>query len=119
MGSQSSSTLKNDASCVEVYNLSLLKAKYPDFPMPAGERGPFAIWQEGTAPGDTTFTAAEFLLTREGKWLPLYAFITMDVEERRALCLYNTAAEALERIEHLTGIAEVDVARIAKSKGNG
>ncbi len=82
-------------------------------------RGPFAILQEGTAPGDLTFTRHEFFLTREGKWLPLYAFFAMEVEERRKLCLFESAAEAYEHLSTLTGTAEVDLVRMALAKGVG
>lgn len=116
MSIKSSGNLRNDAACVEVYNLAKLAAKHPDFPVPPGGRGPYAIWQEGVAPGDTTFTKTEFFLTREGKWLPLYAFITMEVEERRALCIFQTTAEAMQHLAELSGPAEVDTARAAKAK---
>ena len=61
-----SSNLKYDPACVEVNNFAQLAAKHPDYPFPADGRGPFAIWQEGVAPGDMSFTVAEFYLTREG-----------------------------------------------------
>ena len=119
MGPGTSSTIKNHPERVEVYNLAKLAQKHPDFPLPAGGRGPFAIWQEGTAPGDSSLKILEFFLTKEGKWLPLYAFLAMEVEERRQLCLYDTAATAMECIASLTGVAEVDAERIAKAKSSG
>lgn len=119
MSNPSSSVLRNDPAFLEVYNLARLSAKHPDYPMPPGGRGPYAIWQEGTAPGDLTFTKTEFFLTREGKWLPVYAFLAMEVEERRKLCVFDTAAEAMKQIENLTGPAEVDVVRTAMAKGVG
>lgn len=119
MSNPSSSVLRNDPAFIEVYNLARLSARHPDYPMPPGGRGPYAIWQEGTAPGDLTFTTTEFFLTREGKWLPIYAFLAMEVEERRKLCIFDTAAEALKQIESVVGPAEVDVARTAMAKGVG
>lgn len=119
MSSPSSSVLRNDPAFLEVYNLARLSAKYPDYPMPPGGRGPYAIWQEGSAPGDLTFSKTDFFLTREGKWLPVYAFLAMEVEERRKLCIFDSAAEAQQQIDCLTGPAEVDLVRTAKAKGVG
>jgi hypothetical protein len=98
-----SSNLKNDPACVQVYNFAQLAAKHPDYPFPADGRGPFAIWQEGVAPGDMTFTTAEFFLTREGSWLPLSMFISLPVDVRRALCILDSAAEAHALIADLAG----------------
>lgn len=98
-----SSNLKNDPACIEVYNFARLAAKHPDYPFPSDGRGPFAIWQEGVAPGDLTFTTAEFFLTREGSWLPLATFLTMPVDVRRALCIVDSAAEAHAMIADLAG----------------
>jgi hypothetical protein len=77
--------------------------------------GPFIISQEGSAPGDLKFRSYEFLLTKQNTWLPLFAFVKLPVDERRALCLYAGIPEIMAQLEELMGPPVLDARHVAEA----
>jgi hypothetical protein len=63
-------------------------------------RGPFAIRQEGNAPGSMTLKQDLFLLRNDGVWvLNLTVFSLSEKEQERFL--YQTSADVMSAIEKL------------------
>jgi hypothetical protein len=86
------SAISNDSTRCEVLNLGSA---------PKG-RGPFAIRQEGTPPGDTTLKQYCFLLRNDGVWvLNLTVFSLTEQEQQRFL--YPTSASARKTLASLQG----------------
>jgi hypothetical protein len=74
------------------------------------------VQQQGSMPGDPHSRPHDFLLTKEGLWLPLFAFIKLPTQERDELCIFTTAAEAVQKLEELAGTpAIMDAERVARA----
>jgi hypothetical protein len=74
------------------------------------------VQQQGSMPGDPHSRPHDFLLTKEGLWLPLFAFIKLPTQERDELCIFTTAAEAVQQLEELAGTpAIMDAERVARA----
>jgi hypothetical protein len=71
-------------------------------------RGPYLILQTGIDPQDPTATVDEFILSRQGHWLPLYLYYRLPEVTRVAEFLFPTAAVAIAVLQNLTGTAVVD-----------
>jgi hypothetical protein len=108
------SVIANDISRFRLVELSKV-------PVPAGikraqsDHGPFVVLQQGSMPGDLHGKALDFLLTKQRAWLPLFAFQQLPAQERDYLCVFNTAAEAMQLLEKLAGPAIVDAERVARA----
>lgn len=70
-------------------------------------RGPFAIRQAGTVAGGTILDEQCFYLRKDGTWVLNLTFFTLS-EDDRAQFIYETAAEAVERLESLSGGPVID-----------
>ena len=106
--------IDNDSSRYQVLSLSKLRLP-PEIQRPQSEHGPFVVLQQGSMPGDPHSKPHDFLLTKEGLWLPLFAFIRLSTQERDQLCIFSTAAEAVQQVEDLTGSAIIDAERTARA----
>ena len=85
-------TISNNHSRCEMLNLG----------SGPGGRGPFAIRQEGSAPGSMTMKQDLFLLRNDGVWvLNLTVFSLSEADQQRFL--YATAVEVMQALEALTG----------------
>ena len=71
---------------------------------------------KGAMPGNLYSRPLDFLLTKEGRWLPMFAFVYLPEVERDELCIFSTAAEAIHQLERLAGRAMVDAKRIARAR---
>ena len=80
------------------------------------EHGPYVVLQKGAMPGDLYSKPFDFLLTREGRWLGMFAFLKLADQERFELCVFNTAAEAIQQLEQLSGRVRIDEERIARAR---
>lgn len=80
-----------------------------------GADGPFGVMQRAYDPEDPKLEADDFMLTREGRWMPLYAMLALPEEEREALLVFTTAAEAIQTLANLRPEAVIDRARIPAS----
>jgi hypothetical protein len=87
-----------------------------DIKFPESNRGPYVVLQKGAIPGDTYSKPLDFLLTREGRWLPMFAFVKLPEQERFDLCVFSTAAEAIQQLEKLVGRARIDEERVARAR---
>jgi hypothetical protein len=107
--------IDNDSSRYQVLSLSKLRLP-PEIKRPQSEHGPFVVQQQGSMPGDPHSKPHDFLLTKEGLWLPLFAFIKLPTQERDELCIFSTAAEAVQQLEELAGTpAIMDAERVARA----
>jgi hypothetical protein len=94
--------------------LDLSKLSLPSgIQRPHSGKGPFVVLQQGAMPGDPRSKPFDFLLTKEGFWLPVFAALRLPVQQRDALCIFATMAEAIQQLENLTGPAIADAERIA------
>lgn len=105
--------IDNDSARCQMLSLSKLRLP-PEIQRPQSEHGPFVVLQQGSMPGDPHSKPHDFLLTKEGLWLPLFAFIKLPTQERDELCIFSTAAEAIQQVEDLEGPAILDAERIAR-----
>jgi hypothetical protein len=72
-----------------------------------GGRGPFAIRQEGSAPGSMSMKQERFLLRDDGVWvLNLTVFALSEAQQQRFL--YPTAAHVMRALENLESDPVVD-----------
>jgi len=74
---------------------------------PRDQRGPYIVAQEGYDPADPHAAADEFVLGRDGRWVPLARFFAAPREERRRHFVFGTAAEVMQLLAHLPAHAEV------------
>jgi hypothetical protein len=72
-----------------------------------GGRGPFAIRQEGSAPGSMTLQQERFLLRHDGVWVLNLTVLSMTEKEQEKF-LYPTSTEVMQALEKLTGDPVVD-----------
>ena len=107
--------IDNDVSRCQLLDVSKLPLP-PDIRCPQSERGPYVVLQKGAMPGDLYSRPLDFLLTKEGRWLPMFAFVHLPEQERDELCIFSTAAEAIQQLERLAGRAKVDEKRIARAR---
>jgi hypothetical protein len=107
--------IDNDVSRCQLLDISKLPLP-PDIKCPQSERGPYVVLQKGAMPEDLYSRPLDFLLTKEGRWLPMFAFVQLPEQERDELCIFSTAAEAIQQLERLAGRAIVDAQRIARAR---
>jgi hypothetical protein len=88
----------------------------PDIKCSQSEHGPYVVLQSGAMPGDPYSNSLDFLLTKEGTWLPMFAFLQLPEQERYELCIFRTAAEAIQQLERLAGRAKVDEERMSGAR---
>jgi hypothetical protein len=94
--------------------LDLSKLRLPvAIQCPQSEHGPYVVLQRGAMPGELYSKPLDFLLTKQGVWLPMFAFVLSE-QERNQLCIFSTATEAIQQLEKLGGRARVDTERIAR-----
>ncbi|MGE9270473.1 MAG: hypothetical protein ACQKBU_06695 [Verrucomicrobiales bacterium] len=67
-----------------------------------GGKGPYAIRQEGYAPGSMTMDEDSFYLLEDGTWLINYAFFLFPAEEQERH-LFGSLKEVFEAIDALAG----------------
>lgn len=94
-------TLTNDFKDVHLY--SLHRWSEASFIAPPGSHGPYVILQTAIDPEDPGAAVDDFILGKNGRWLPLYLFHPLPREKRREHYLYTTAAEAITVLGTLTG----------------
>lgn len=120
--SNSPQTQLNDAAVIDNESsryrlLDLSKLRLPiAIQGPQSGHGPYVVVQRGAMPGDPYSKPLDFLLTKEGVWLPMFAFLKLPEPERNELCIFSTAAEAIHQLETLGGRAMVDAERIARAR---
>src|SRR6187455_2228678 len=72
-----------------------------------GGRGPFAIRQEGSAPGSMTLKQDIFFLRKDGVWvLNLTVFALPETEQQQFM--YDTTVNVMKALESLSGDPVVD-----------
>lgn len=104
--------IDNERSRYHLLDLSKLTLP-PGIQQPHSGKGPFIILQEGAMPGDPHSKPFDFLLTKQGFWLPLLAILRLPVKERNELCVFATVAEVIQQLENVGGPAIVDAERMA------
>lgn len=106
MPNEDAHLLTNDFRAVSLYSLQ----RWPEAAslVPPGTAGPYIVLQTAIDPDDPSGEVDDFLLGRNGRWLPLYLFHQLPKELRQGLYLYATAAEAIGTLEGLTGQAIVE-----------
>jgi hypothetical protein len=107
--------IDNERSRYHLLELSKLPLP-PDIKCPQSEHGPYVVLQKGAMPGDLYSKPLDFLLTKEGAWLPMFAFVKLPEQERNELCIFSTVAEAIQQLEKLGGRAIVDAERIERAR---
>jgi hypothetical protein len=107
--------INNERSRYHLLELSSLPLP-ADIKCPQSEHGPYVVLQKGTMPGDLYSKPLDFLLTKEGAWLPIFAFLKLPEQERYELCIFSTAAEAIQQLEKLVGRAKIDEKRVARAR---
>jgi hypothetical protein len=107
--------IDNEVSRCQLLDVSKLPLP-PNIKCAQSERGPYVVLQKGAMPGDLYSRPLDFLLTKEGRWLPMFAFVELPEQERHELCTFSTAAEAIQQLERLAGRAIVDEERIARAR---
>ena len=107
--------IDNDISRCQLLDVSKLPLP-PDIKCRQSERGPYVVLQKGAMSEDLYSRSLDFLLTKEGRWLPMSAFVHLPEVERDELCIFSTAAEAIQHLERLAGRAMVDAKRIARAR---
>jgi hypothetical protein len=107
--------IDNDVSRCQLLDISKLPLP-PDIKYPQYEHGPYVVLQKGALPGDLSSRPLDFLLTREGRWLPMFAFLKLPERERYDLCTFRTAAEAIQQLEKLAGRARIDEERVGRAR---
>lgn len=107
--------IENNVSRCHLLDVSKLPLP-PDIKFPQSEHGPYVVLQKGAMPGDLYSKPIDFLLTKEGAWLPIFAFLKLPEQERYELCIFSTAAEAIQQVEKLAGRARIDEKRIARAR---
>jgi len=85
-------TIANDYNRCEMLNLGSAP----------GGRGPFAIRQEGSAPGSMTLQQERFLLRHDGVWVLNITALSLPEKEQDKF-LYATSTEVMAVLEKLTG----------------
>jgi hypothetical protein len=88
----------------------------PDIKCPQSEHGPYVVLQKGAMPEDLYSKPLDFLLAKESAWLPIFAFLKLSEQERYELCIFSTAAEAIQQLEKLAGRAKIDEKRITRAR---
>lgn len=63
--------------------------------------GPFLVVQHGIDPSNPCLEPDHFLLTRDGAWLPIVAFLGLPLQERRDRACFPDAAEVMNLLEQL------------------
>lgn len=106
MPSQDAHLLSNDFRSVSLFSLQ----RWPEAAslVPSGSSGPYIILQTAIDPDDPGGEVDDFLLGRNGRWLPLYLFQQLPKDLRQELYLYPAAADAIRILEGLTGRAIVE-----------
>jgi hypothetical protein len=66
--------IDNDVSRCHLLNVSKLSLP-SDIKCPQSERGSYVVLQKGAMPGDLHSRPLDFLLTKEGRWLPMFPFV--------------------------------------------
>lgn len=90
-------TIANDYTRCEMLNLGSAP----------GGRGPFAIRQEGSAPGSMTLQQERFLLRHDGVWVLNLTVLSMPEKDQEKF-LYATSTDVMQALEKLTGDPVVD-----------
>ena len=110
--------IQNDPSRCQFLDISKLPVPL-DIIFPQSYRGPYVVLQKGAMPGGYVQQTARLLLTREGRWLPMFAFVKLPDQERFDLSVFSTAAEAMQHLEKLVGRARIDEQRVARGSRGG
>jgi hypothetical protein len=108
--------IDNDVSRCQLLDVSKLPMP-PDIKCPQSEHGPYVVLQKGAMPGNLYSKSLDFLLTKEGAWLPIFAFLKLPEQERYDLCIFSTVGEAIQQLEKLVGRARIDEKRITRARG--
>ncbi|MCC7376000.1 MAG: hypothetical protein IT581_15185 [Verrucomicrobiales bacterium] len=101
MDDKDARNLSNDFQDVHLY--SLHRWSEASVIVPSGSHGPYVILQTAIDPEDPSAAVDDFILGKDGRWLPLYLFHPLPKEVRRQHYLYLSAAEAITVLGTLTG----------------
>jgi hypothetical protein len=93
--------LSNSFRSVRLFNLSDWPEAAPFAEEPG--RGPFVILQTAYDPEDPTASVQDFILSRDGRWLPLEVFYQLDDNADRGEFVHPTAAAAITVLQGLKG----------------
>jgi len=98
--------LTNDFQAVRLYSLRT----WPDaaWYAPPETSGPYIVLQTAIDPETPGVDIDEFILKRDGHWLPLAVFFQSDWDYRNASCFFPTAADAILVMQTLTGRPVID-----------
>ena len=94
-------------SFLDVRLVSLASWRQANEIQPRDHGGPYVVLQEGYNPKAAKIIADEFILGRNGKWIPLGLFYRLPVPERRAEYIFGTAGEVMQMMSNLPSNAEV------------
>lgn len=101
MESLNARSLSNDFQDVQLY--SLRHWSEANLLAPADGHGPYVIMQSGIDPQDPGLEVDDFILGKDGRWLPLYLFQPLSKDQRRSRYIFATAAEAITVLGSLPG----------------
>ncbi|MBL9135692.1 MAG: hypothetical protein JNK85_07485 [Verrucomicrobiales bacterium] len=101
MDQKDARNLTNDFQDVHLYSLN--RWSEASTIAPPGSHGPYVILQTAIDPEDPGAAVDDFILGKNGHWLPLYLFHPLPKEKRREHYVYTTAAEAIAVLGTLTG----------------
>jgi hypothetical protein len=107
--------IENEVSRCQLLDISKLPLP-PDIKFRRYEPGRYVVLQKGAMPGDLSGRPLDFLLTKQRRWLPMFAFLKLPEQERYDVCVFSTAAEAIQQLETLGRRAIVDEERIARAR---
>lgn len=95
-------------------NLRTITNHYGDFHVldldPSAARGPFAVAQEGCAPGDDTARVKVFVLRRDGLWADVAYYLAGGGREKLEEILFLNTSDVMRLLQRLDGrpkVAEV------------
>jgi hypothetical protein len=107
--------IENDLSRCQLLDISKIPLP-PNIKFRRYEPGRYIVLQKGVMPGDLSGRSLDFLLTKQRRWLPMFAFLKLPEQERYDVCVFSSAGEAIQQVERLGRRAIVDEERIARAR---
>lgn len=71
-------------------------------------QGPYVVLQTAIDPQSLGATVEDFILGRNGRWLPLVSFRRLPQELRREMFVFSAASGVIEVLQGLTGTPTVE-----------
>jgi hypothetical protein len=66
-------------------------------------RGPYVVLQTGIDPDCLRASVQDFILGRDGRWLPVRLFLRLPQDTRRSLFVFGAVAEVVDVLRGLRG----------------